>query len=186
MTNTSPTGAQDLVWGNGNRRFEIFLEPTCPFSGKAFHKFKPFLDLVGEEKLSVAIRLNSQPWHTFSSVVSRAILAAAHTDGGKEAAFQVMRAVFDNREEFVLTEHRMGDTMTLSPQTILARIEALTGLSLATAFSEKAVTQDMKWHARYARQNGIHATPTFTIDGLVNEKISSGDAIQSWANALTP
>ena len=28
--------ADPLVWGHGPRVFEVFLEPTCPFSVKAF------------------------------------------------------------------------------------------------------------------------------------------------------
>ncbi|RMU05064.1 hypothetical protein ALP36_04968 [Pseudomonas syringae pv. coriandricola] len=27
-----------LSWGHGPRLFEVFLEPTCPFSVKAFFK----------------------------------------------------------------------------------------------------------------------------------------------------
>ncbi|MFA1643954.1 MAG: thioredoxin, partial [Enterobacteriaceae bacterium] len=30
--------AQPLEWGHGPRIFEVFLEPTCPFSVKAFNK----------------------------------------------------------------------------------------------------------------------------------------------------
>jgi hypothetical protein len=65
----------DLSWGDGPRVMEIFLEPTCPFSGRAFFKLMPLLDAVGRDRLTVKIRINSQPWHIFSSVVSRAILA---------------------------------------------------------------------------------------------------------------
>ena len=38
---TEPTQswrAEPLVWGAGPRVFELFLEPTCPFSVKAFGK----------------------------------------------------------------------------------------------------------------------------------------------------
>jgi hypothetical protein len=30
--------ADPLVWGHGTRIFEVFLEPTCPFSVKTFGK----------------------------------------------------------------------------------------------------------------------------------------------------
>jgi hypothetical protein len=39
--------------------------------------------------------------------------------------------------------------------------------SLTTAFEPPALTTDVKRHAKYACQNGIHVIPTFRIDGLV-------------------
>ena len=35
--------ADPLVWGHGPRVFEMFLEPTCPFSAKAFGKLDDLL-----------------------------------------------------------------------------------------------------------------------------------------------
>ncbi len=58
--------AQALEWGHGPRTFEVFLEPTSPFSVKAFNKLNAFLEQVGEDKVTVKIRLQSQPWHLFS------------------------------------------------------------------------------------------------------------------------
>ena len=34
---------EPLVWGNGKKLFEIFLEPTCPFSARTFFKLDDFL-----------------------------------------------------------------------------------------------------------------------------------------------
>lgn len=42
----------------------------------------------------------------------------------------------------------------------------------------------MKWHAKYARQNGIHVSPTFMIDGLVQGDMSSGDPVADWVSRL--
>ena len=39
-------------------------------------------------------------------------------------------------------------------------------------------------HCKYARQNGIHVSPTFMIDGLVQADMSSGDAISDWVLRL--
>src|SRR5208283_396170 len=41
--------ADPLVWGHGPRIFEVFLEPTCPFSVKAFGKLEDLLDQAGED-----------------------------------------------------------------------------------------------------------------------------------------
>ena len=34
--------------------------------------------------------------------------------------------------------------------------------------------------ARFSRQNGIHVSPTFMVDGLVNERMGSRDEIGKW------
>lgn len=38
MSTPSHLTAQPLVWGHGPRTFEVFLEPTCPYSVRAFNK----------------------------------------------------------------------------------------------------------------------------------------------------
>jgi hypothetical protein len=45
--------ADPLVWGHGPTVLEVFLEPTCPFSVKAFGKLDGLLDQVGEDRLTV-------------------------------------------------------------------------------------------------------------------------------------
>jgi hypothetical protein len=45
MTNT--WRADPLVWGNGPRVLEVFLEPTCPFSVRAFGKLADLLGHAG-------------------------------------------------------------------------------------------------------------------------------------------
>jgi|SRR5688572_14982979 len=85
--------AAELEWGHGPRVFEMFLEPTCPYSNKAFGKIKEVLSMVGEDKITVKVRLQSQPWHLYSGVIVRAILAASTLDNGREAAWRVMEAV---------------------------------------------------------------------------------------------
>nr|MBA2813966.1 Thioredoxin [Candidatus Pantoea persica] len=51
--------ADALVWGHGPYVFEVFLEPTCPFSVRAFNKFDALLTQVGEDKMTLKIRLQS-------------------------------------------------------------------------------------------------------------------------------
>jgi len=38
---------------------------------------------------------------------------------------------------------------------------------------------------RYARQNGIHVSPTFMVDGLVQPDMSSGDPVADWVARLS-
>ena len=150
--------AAELEWGRGPRVFEMFLEPTCPFSNKAFGKIKELLSTTGEDKITIKVRLQSQPWHLYSGV--------AH------------------REEFEFEKHCIGPNRTATPNDIIARIERYSGVKLAAAFDIPDLDRAVKMHCRYARQNGIHVSPTFMIDGLVQSDMSSGDAVSVWAERL--
>lgn len=181
---TQPYHAAPLSWGHGPVAFEVFLEPTCPFSVRAFNKLDELLEKAGADRITVKIRLQSQPWHMFSGVIVRAILAASTLPEGKEAAKAVMRAVGDHREEFEFEKHAAGPNMDATPAQILARIEAYAGLKLAASFAMPELQAEVKFHAKYARQNGIHVSPTFMVGGLVEPGMSSGDSVEDWISKL--
>jgi hypothetical protein len=185
MTNIS-WHADSLTWGTGPRIFEVFLEPTCPFSVKAFNKLDELLDQAGEHRITVKIRLQSQPWHMYSGVVIRCIIAASTLEGGKETAKAVMTAVAAHREKFEFTSHYGGRNLDATPNDIIARIEGYSGIKLAESFAIPDLDREIKWHCKYARQNGIHVSPTFMIDGLVQTDMSSGDAVSAWVSRLLP
>ncbi len=177
--------ADPLVWGHGPHWFEVFLEPTCPHSVRTFFKLDALLAAAGEDKISLRIVLHSQPWHMFSGVVVRCVLAASTLPEGKAAAKAVLAAVADHREEFEFEKHAGGANMNVTPAQIVARIEAYSGLKIAPAFALPDLDRAVKWHCKYARQNGVHVSPTFMIDGLVQPDIGSRDPIESWvARAL--
>src|SRR5262249_56880006 len=109
--------------------------PTCPFSVKTFGKLDDLLGQAGADRITVKLRLQSQPWHMYSGVIVRCILAASTLDGGKAAAKAVMAAVAAHREEFEFERHCRGPNMDASPSAILKRIEDYTGAKLARAFA---------------------------------------------------
>jgi hypothetical protein len=176
--------ADPLVWGHGPSIFEMFLEPTCPFSVKAFGKLDELLGQAGEDRLTIKIRLHSQPWHMYSGVIVRSILAASTLERGKAAAKSVMAAVASHREEFEFDRHCSGPNLDATPNDIIRRIERYSGLKIAEAFAIPDLDREVKWHAKYARQNGIHVSPSFMIDGLVRADMSSGDAVADWLARL--
>lgn len=176
--------ADPLVWGRGPKILEVFLEPTCPYSVKAFGKLDALLGQVGEDRLTVKLRLQSQPWHMYSGVIVRCILAASTLDKGKEAAKSVMAAVGTHREEFEFDRHCGGPNLETTPNGIIRRIEGYSGVKLAQAFAIPDLDREIKWHCKYARQNGIHVSPTFMVDGLVRADMSSGDSVADWASRL--
>ncbi|HVY14551.1 MAG TPA: thioredoxin domain-containing protein [Rhodopila sp.] len=184
MNQVSTWKADPLAWGRGPRIFEAFLEPTCPFSAKAFGKLDETLASAGEDRVTIKIRLQSQPWHMYSGVIVRCILAASTLPAGKEAAKSVIAAVAAHREEFEFARHCGGPNMDATPNDIIKRIEAYSGLRLAEAFAIPDLDREIKWHCKYARQNGIHVSPTFMIDGLVRSDMSSGDSVSDWVSRL--
>ncbi|NHO32957.1 DsbA family protein [Acetobacter fallax] len=182
---SSPPHADPLCWGHGPVVFEAFLEPTCPFSVRAFNKLDELLQTAGEDHLTVKIRFQSQPWHMFSGVIIRCILAASTLEGGKETAKTVMATVGAHREEFEFINHCSGPNMDATPADIIARLERYSGVRLASAFAIPELQTVIKWHCKYARQNGIHVSPTFMVDGLINPSISSGDSVKDWIGKIS-
>lgn len=178
--------ADPLVWGYGPRVFEPFLEPTCPYSVRAFGKLDALLAEAGEDRITIRIRLQSQPWHMYSGVIVRCVIAASTLPGGKEAAKAVLAAVGAHREEFEFEHHAGGRNLDATPRDIIARVEDYSGIGLADAFAIPDLDKEIKWHCKYARQNGIHVSPTFMIDGLVQGDMSSGDAVEAWVTKLAP
>ncbi len=184
MTQSTPLNVQPLFLGHGPRIFEVFLEPTCPYSVRAFNKLSGLVEKMGEDQVTVKIRLQSQPWHMFSGVIVRSILAASTLAEGSAAALKVIQAVGDHREEFEFTDHCSGPNMGATPQQIIERIERYSGVQLAEAFARRELETEIKWHAKYARQNGIHVSPTFMVNGLVQNDLGSGDDISRWIERI--
>jgi hypothetical protein len=178
--------ADPLTWGSGPRLFEVFLEPTCPYSCRALGKLDALLKEAGEDRITIKIRLQSQPWHLYSGVIVRCILAASTLPGGKETAKKVMDAVAAHREEFEFTHHAGGPNMDVTPNQIIERLEGYSGVPLKQAFAIANLDREIKWHCKYARQNGIHVSPTFMIDGLVQPDMGSGDEVSAWVKRLLP
>ena len=96
-----------------------------------------------------------------------------------------MAAVAAHREEFEFDRHCSGPNLDATPNDIIRRIERYSGVKLAEAFAIPDLDHEVKWHCRYARQNGIHVSPTFMIDGLVEPGMSSGDLVSDWVSRLS-
>jgi hypothetical protein len=121
----------------------------------------------------------------YSGVVVRCILAASTLAGGKAAAKAVLAAVAAHREEFEFERHCGGPNLETTPKGIIRRIEGYSGLGLAQAFAIPDLDREIKWHCKYARQNGIHVSPTFMVDGLVRADMSSGDSVADCASRIS-
>lgn len=58
------------------------------------------------------------------------------------------------------------------------------GWSRSTSLILFAVTNDLKLCIKYGRQNGVHVTPTVSLDGLVDPSISSSYSREDWIKYL--
>src|SRR5258707_15836501 len=92
------------------------MDSSCLFYVRAFGKLDETLVLAGEARITIKIRLQSQPWHMYSGVIVRCILAASTLPAGKEAAKAVMAAIAAHREEFEFTSHCGGPNMDATPK----------------------------------------------------------------------
>ena len=174
-----------LTFGHGPTELEVFLEPTCPYSKRAFAKFPALVEAAGADRLTVRIRFLSQPWHLYSGVVTRAILAAAAA-AGAETALAVMAGIYQDREAFEFDGHCRGANMDRTPADILRAISALAGQDLTAAFCFKSVDRALRWNVRYARQMGMHSSPSFAIDRMFEPQMSSGQSVEEWLALLRP
>jgi hypothetical protein len=71
-----------------------------------------------------------------------------------------------------------------TPNDIIARIERYSDVKFSGAFGLPDLDREIKWHCKYARQNGIHVSPTFMVDGLIRADMSSGDTVSAWVSRL--
>jgi hypothetical protein len=70
--------------------------------------------------------------------------------------------------------------MNATPQQIIERIERYSHVCWR-GLCPPGAAGEIKWHCKYARQNGIHVSPTFMVNGLVQPDLGSGDDISVWA-----
>lgn len=176
--------AAPLHWGRGANSFEVFIEPTCPFSVTAQGKLAALLQTVGPDECTLKLRLHAQPWHLHSPVIIRCVAAASTLPNGRDQAWAVLAAVGAHRQAFVCENHATGPNRQASPEDMIARIQHYSGVDLKSAFALADLDSVIKWHTRYARQNGIHASPTFMINGVIQPQLGSGDSVTDWAQAI--
>jgi hypothetical protein len=120
----------------------------------------------------------------FSGVIVRCILAASTLESGRTAAKAVMAAVAARIGRSLNSTDTVA-ARTLTPlDDIIARIERYSGVKLSEAFGLPDLDREVKWHCKYARQNGIHVSPTFMVDGLVRADMSNGDTVSTWVSRL--
>jgi len=174
------------------------VDYVCPFSAKmAFaieNVLKPKFAPSGEydSKVKVILRLQVQPWHSTSTLTHEAAIAVARVSPENFWPFSL--GLFKNQQQYFDIP-----TSTLTPLQIRENLAQLASEYLPSnkvdEFKELlslkysphgalAVTDDLKYTIKFARQNGIHVSPTVLWDGLIVGDISSGWGEAEWSKFL--
>ncbi|CUM68555.1 uncharacterized protein PRCAT00006281001 [Priceomyces carsonii] len=179
----------------------LYLDHNCVFSAKLFLKLKsqviPKLQEKHPNKFQFVYVNVVQPWHPnstflneFSLVVAKLLREKASLDSNVKF-WNVSEIIFSNKEHFFDTAN-----VTLNRNEIYNQISDLVFDKIDLPFSKEDVlseltfrpqkeiskqtnngngaTVDLKYFTRYLRVVGIHITPTVSVNGIVNDSISSG------------
>jgi len=164
---------------------EVFLDLTCPNSKKAYPVIKE-IQKTFPEKVQVVVHPWIQPWCPQSYILFTAAIGAKLL-GGIEKFWAMTDLLYQHSDEFA--EEKLK---TVTPQQLcekLADCAASLGLD-KTKFLEivksEEVKRHIKWSTHYGRQNGIHYSPTFMLNGLKMREDEYTWDINKWKDALEP
>ena len=183
---------------NAKVTLAAWLDYACPFSATAY---KTLVTEVGPrygQDLRLEFFHQVQPWHPQSTMLHEAAVAVFQL-AGPGAFFQFSSALFELQVEFfdANTYHKsrmeiyeelalLGSLSVdgLREEDIMSKLERVvaTDGSLNTG---NATTRDLKFHVKLARQNGIHVSPTTTLNGMVCDTDSSW-TLGQWETFLDP
>ncbi|TNY19852.1 hypothetical protein DMC30DRAFT_378401 [Rhodotorula diobovata] len=190
---------------SASHTLELFLDIVCPYSRKQLQGVRDHLlplidgdDGPLKDHLSIIIRQVPQPWHSSSTLVHEAALAASKVlvDSGKQYSDPAVKhawakyfyALIDGQEAFHdepcavespnQTRARLAD---LAASTIgVDRGAFLEAISVGKGNAGTPVTADLKLQIKFARSRAVHVTPTVFLDGLAEPSISSSFSGDDW------
>ncbi|SGZ53763.1 CIC11C00000005011 [Sungouiella intermedia] len=182
----------------------LYLDYNCPFSAKIYFKLEkviPELQKKHPGEFQFVFVNVVQPWHPNSvllheyALVVAQLLRATDPERSNGLFWSVSEALFHNKEQFYDSAtvylgrndiyKKINDVvfetvdLPLRVEDVLERLE-ISSASDPTEASNGGndATVDVKYFTRYLRGVGIHVTPTVSVDGIVNDSISSGTEVE--------
>lgn len=183
----------------------LYLDYNCPFSAKIFFKLKesviPALNQKYPNKFQFVFVNVIQPWHPnseflneFSLVLAKLLREDPTAKNTNSLFWEFSNLIFKNKEKFF--DEANAD---LNRNEIYKSIADLPGFdNLGLPFPKSKIleqltivkdanpsnkgngaTVDVKYFTKYLRGVGVHVTPTVSIDGIVNNSVSSGDEVDT-------
>ncbi|KAL6079634.1 Carbon-nitrogen hydrolase [Balamuthia mandrillaris] len=165
---------------------EVFLDLHCPFCKKAYPKLKELVGHYGEERLQVVMFNWVQPWHAQATWLHQAALAASMFED-KSMYWKMVDLLYEHQDEF--SDEKTENMSKADMFNVLTDYAGSLGMdkeTFAANLRSNQVIQLMKWELKYGRQNGIHSSPTFMVNGLLAPNLSSGTSIEQWKEFLDP
>ncbi|KAK9450021.1 thioredoxin-like protein [Limtongia smithiae] len=180
---------------------DLYLDYVCPFSGKMFNTvYNNLLPAIAEiyppGTFTFVFRQVVQPWHPVSTLVHETAIAVERLAPEKfwefsNALFKVANTYYDTAvydEPRSKTYERLAKLAAESVGVDEAKVFELLAIPPSSDGSPhntgNAVTNDLKLFVRQARQNSVHVTPTVSVNGIVNDSISSGWTVEKWLELL--
>ncbi|KAF6069957.1 Thioredoxin family protein [Candida albicans] len=168
----------------------LYLDYNCPFSAKLFLKLYntviPNLEKTHPGRFQFVFVNVIQPWHTNSNLLTEFALAYA-----KLLPFwDFSEKLFENKEKFYDTANieltrnqiyeQIYNVVTSGLELKVSKEKILTELiikpSEVPSNAGNGATADVKYFTKYLRGVGVHVTPTVSIDGIVDDSVSSGSS----------
>ncbi|KAK9458406.1 thioredoxin-like protein [Dipodascopsis uninucleata] len=180
---------------------DLYLDYDCPFSAKMFktlyHTIFPTLnEKYAPGSFSFVFRQVPQPWHPTSTLLHEVAIAVEKLDPSKfwqfsDVLFQHQAEYFDTAvfdEPRSVTYSRLIKLASESTGLESAKLADLLTIAPSPDGSQhnygNKITADLKLFIRQHRQMSVHVTPTVTIDGILNNDISSGWTADQWFSLL--
>jgi len=174
----------------------LFIDLCCPRSKDmfttVFKQVQPRLDAQYPQKqVAFVVHHWSRPWNGCGSLaVNEVAVAVRHVS--RDMYLNFCLAVFDAQESF-----RPGALYDLSRKAIHERAidiaaglgvdrTALTDLLAVDATGVNKITASMRTSTLFAIQNGIRASPTVTVNGLVDFMVFPSWGLAKWCSYLSP
>lgn len=180
----------------------LYLDYNCPFLGLIYFKLLNVIKRLDEKapgSFQFVFVNVVQPWHPNSvllheySLAAAALLREKAPGRSNELFWKVSGSLFKNGEKFydsATVSDGRNDIYRAISRAVSSDIElpfaekdVLDLLDIApTKSTEKAsnggngATVDVKYFTRYLRTVGAHVTPTVSVDGIVNDSVSSGSS----------
>eukprot|EP00891_Asterochloris_glomerata_P004049 jgi/Astpho2/4049/e_gw1.00063.297.1_t len=141
------------------------------------------------------LHVQVQPWHPQSTLTHEAGLAVAR-EAGPAAFWDFSDAMFDQQEAFF--DRMVYDKTRPQVAADLAKLaHDSTGVPAQAIERQLALTPgndphpgsningDLKLYVKWGRQQGVHVTPTCTVNGIITDTSSSWTEDQ-WRELLDP
>lgn len=182
----------------------LYLDYNCPFSAKIFFKLEKVIPELQDKypgSFQFVFVNVVQPWHPNSvllheySLVVAQLLKDKDPESSNSLFWAVSGSLFQNKEHFYDSAtvnlgrneiyKKINDVVFDSLELPFKKGEVLEGLEIkAESDPSKAsnggnkATVDVKYFTKYLRGVGVHVTPTVSVDGIVNDLVSSGLEIE--------